>query len=189
VAVERPGANPKGEYHYAMGKKASSGIAPVDFLYREASARGALTVGVGDFGNELGMGAIYDAIRAETPAGADCGCGCGGGVACATPADVTVLASVSDWGAYAIAACLAYLKRDPTVLVAGEVYRRVCENAVRAGAIDGPTRYATPHVDGIDMNFNAALLEVMRGAASYPGRSAGHSAIRLFRAARAHAGA
>jgi hypothetical protein len=188
VAVERPGANPEGEYHYAMGKNATRGIAPVDFLYREASARGALTVGVGDFGNELGMGAIYDAIQTETPAGKDCGCGCGGGTACATPADVTVLASVSDWGAYAIAACLAYLKRDPAVLVAGDVYRRVCEDAVRAGAIDGPTRYATPHVDGIDPGFNAALLEVMRGAARYPSRSAGHSAIRLFRAARVRAG-
>jgi hypothetical protein len=99
-----------------------------------------------------------------------------------------VLASVSDWGAYAIAACLAYLKRDPAVLVTGDVYRRVCEDAVRAGAIDGPTRYATPHVDGIDPGFNAALLEVMRGAASSSSRSAGHSAIRLFRAARERAG-
>ena len=65
---------------------------------------------------------------------------------------------------------------------------RVCEDAVRAGAIDGPTRYATPYVDGIDPGFNAALLEVMRGAARYPSRSAGHSAIRLFRAARIRAG-
>jgi hypothetical protein len=43
-------------------------------------------------------------------------------------------------------------------------------------------------VDGIDPGFNAALLEVMRGAASYSSRSAGHSAIRLFRAARERAG-
>jgi hypothetical protein len=99
-----------------------------------------------------------------------------------------VLASVSDWGAYAIAACLAYLKRDPAVLVGADVYRRVCEEAVRAGAIDGPTRYAAPSVDGIDHGFNAALLEVMRGAVRYPGASAGHSAIRLFRASRMQAG-
>jgi hypothetical protein len=188
VAIERPGANPKGQYHFAMGLNVTADIAPLDVLYREVAGRGALTVAVGDFGNELGMGAIYDVIRTETPAGADCGCGCGVGTACATPAEVTVLASVSDWGAYAIAACLAYLKGDPAVLVAGDVYRRICEDAVRSGAIDGPTRYATPSVDGIDHAFNAALLEVMRGAVRYPGTTTRHSAIRLFRAARAHAG-
>jgi hypothetical protein len=189
LAVERPGANPRGQYHYAMGLNVTADIAPLDFLYRDVAARGALTVGVGDFGNELGMGAIYDVIRAETPAGADCGCGCGAGTACATPAEVTVLASVSDWGAYAIAACLAFLKRDPAVLAGADVYRRICEDTVRSGAIDGPTRYAVPSVDGVDHSFNAALLEVMRGAIRYPGASAGHSAIRLFRAARTGSGA
>jgi D-glutamate cyclase len=188
LAIERPGANPQGQYHFAMGRNVTADIAPLDVLYEKVSARGALTVGIGDFGNELGMGAIYDVIRAETPAGAECGCGCGAGTACATRADVTVLASVSDWGAYAIAACLAYLKRDPAVLTPSDVYHGICMDAVRAGAIDGPTRYAAPSVDGIDHDFNAALLEVMRGAAGYPGRSAGHSAIRLFRAARLRAG-
>jgi D-glutamate cyclase len=188
LAIERPGANPEGQYHLALGRNVTADIAPLDLLYREAAAQGALTIGIGDFGNELGVGAIYDVIRAETPAGADCGCGCGGGTACAIPADVTVLASVSDWGAYAVAACLAYLKRDPSVLASADVYRRVCEETVRSGAIDGPTRYAVPALDGIDHSFNAALLEVMRGAFVYPAGRPSHSAIRLFRAARMQAG-
>jgi len=188
VAVERPGANPVGEYHFAMGKNASSDIALIDILYRAVAARGAATVAVGDFGNELGMGAIYETIRAETPAGAECACGCGGGTACATPADVTVIASVSDWGAYAISACLSYLAQDPAVLIPGDVYRRILDDTVRAGAIDGPTRYAAPFIDGIDDGFNTALLEVMRGAVRYPGRPTTHSAIRLFRARRREPG-
>jgi hypothetical protein len=187
LAIERPGANAQGEYHFATGVNVTAEVAHLDVLHTLASAGGAVSIGVGDFGNELGMGAIYDVVRAETPAGADCGCGCGGGTGCATPADVTVLASVSDWGAYAIAACLAFLKRDPAVLPAAGVYRKICDEAVRAGAIDGPTRYATPSLDGIGHDFNAALLEVMRGAVSYPGSSARHSATRLFRAARLHA--
>lgn len=184
VAVERPGANPRGQYHLAMGKNVTPDIAPIDLLYKEIAARGVPTVGVGDFGNELGMGAIYDTIRTETPAGAECGCGCGGGTACATPADVTVVASVSDWGAYAIAAGLSYLSRDSSVLVPGDVYRRILDDTVRAGAIDGPTRYAAPFIDGIGDGFNIALLEVMRGAVRYPGRPTTHSAIRLFRTGR-----
>jgi D-glutamate cyclase len=184
IAVERPGANSKGQYHFALGRNASADIAPVDLLYEAARVAGSLTVGVGDFGNELGMGAIYETIRRETPAGAECGCGCGGGTACPTVADVTVVASVSDWGAYAVAACLAHLKRDPAILINADGYRRVSESVVAAGAIDGPSQYAVPHIDGIDANFNACLLEVMRGAASYPTRSRKHSVIRLFRAGR-----
>lgn len=170
VAVERPGANPRGQYHFAMGRNVTADIAPVDGLYRAVGAGGALTVGVGDFGNELGMGAIADAVRTLTPAGADCGCGCGGGTACETAADVTVVASASDWGAYAIAACLSHLRRDARVLIGAAAYRRVIDGVVAAGAIDGPTGYAVPSVDAIDDSFNAALLEVMRRAARPDGR-------------------
>jgi D-glutamate cyclase len=188
VAIERAGANPKDQYHYAMGKNVSTDIAPIDLLYRIVMDAGLPTVAVGDFGNELGMGAIIDTIRAETPAGGNCGCGCGAGTGCATPADVTVLASTSDWGAYAVSACLAYLKRDLEVLVSAQVYRRICDDAVRAGAVDGPTGYAVPWVDGIDDGFNAALLEVMRGVVRYPARPTTHSPIRLFHLARRLAG-
>lgn len=184
IAIERPGANPRGEYHFALGKNVTADIAPIDSLYRAVAGRKTPTIAIGDFGNELGMGAIYEEIRSETPAGADCGCGCGGGTACATPADVTIVASVSDWGAYALAACISYLKRDPAVLVAADVYRRILDDTVRAGAIDGPTRYAAPFIDGIDDRFNAALLEVMRGAVRYPALPTEHSAIRHFRAGR-----
>ena len=188
LAVERPGANSKGEYHFAMGKNVTQDIAPLDFLYRRVRSAGALTVGVGDFGNELGMGAIVDAIRSETPAGAECGCGCRGGTACPTEADVTVAVSVSDWGAYAIAGCLAHLVRDPAVLIGADVYERLTDAVVAAGAIDGPSQYAAPRIDGIDFRFNSALLEVMRGAVQYPTRMGTHSAIRLFRAARMESG-
>jgi hypothetical protein len=189
VAIERPGANPKGQYHFAMGKNVSSSIAPIDILYRMLMEAGVPTVAVGDFGNELGMGAIIDTIRTETPAGGNCGCGCGAGTGCATAADVTVLSSTSDWGAYAISACLAYLTGDLSVLVSADCYRRIGENAVRAGAIDGPTRYAVPWVDGIDDGFNSALLEVMRGAVRYPSRPMTHSPIRLFNFERKQLGA
>jgi D-glutamate cyclase len=188
VAVERAGANPKDQYHYAMGKNVTPDIALLDLLYRAVRDAGVPTVAVGDFGNELGMGAIIDTIRAETPAGGDCGCGCGAGTGCATPADVTVLTSTSDWGAYAISACLAYLNGNLDVLISADAYRRTLENAIRAGAIDGPTRYAVPWVDSIDDGFNTALLELMRGVVRYPARPKTHSAIRLFHLARRQAG-
>jgi hypothetical protein len=68
--------------------------------------------------------------------------------------------------------------------VSGDVYHRIGDDAVRAGAIDGPTRYARPWIDGIDDGFNAALLELMRGVVSYPGRPTAHSPLRLFHLGR-----
>ncbi|MFZ0217448.1 MAG: glutamate cyclase domain-containing protein, partial [Candidatus Dormiibacterota bacterium] len=179
--VERPGANDRGRYHYSGGAPAPETIAALDPLYDAVRGRGALTIAIGDRGNELGMGAIADAVRAETPAGANCGCGCGGGTACPRAADWTVVASTSDWGAYAIAAALAHLQHDPAVLIDGAAYRRVLHRAVEAGAIDGPTKYATPWIDGVDEDTNAHLLELLRGAVAYPNREA-RPRNRLYRA-------
>jgi len=172
VAIERPGRNDRGRYHMARGRDVTDWIAPVDDLWDELRRRGVPTVAIGDFGNELGMGAIADAVRRVTPAGAACGCGCGGGVAAASPADVTIACSVSDWGAYALSACVSHLaRRDAGALVGGDGYRRVCEAAVAAGAIDGASTLAIPHIDGVDDRFNARLVEIMRDAVAYPDRT------------------
>lgn len=183
VCVERPGRNARGHYHFALGGDVTRWIAPIDDLYDEVRGRGVPTVAIGDFGNELGMGAIAETVRRETPAGADCGCGCGGGVANEIPADVTFACSVSDWGAYAVSACLAHLARKPAALIEARTYRRICDAAVMAGAIDGTSARAIPHIDGVDDGYNARLLETMRAVAAYPTRSPGHGRPRLHRAA------
>jgi hypothetical protein len=184
VAIERPGRNPDGQYHFAMGKNVTESIAPADFLYEEVTRRGVLTVAVGDFGNELGMGTIGDTVRAETPAGANCGCPCGRGTACMIGSDVTVACSVSDWGAYAIAAALSYLKRDPFVFMSGEFYKRVLEATVVGGCIDGTSTYSIPNIDGIREDYNVRLVEMLAEVISYPARGDKFRAIREFRVRR-----
>src|SRR5262249_30546360 len=138
--------------------------------------------GVGDFGNELGMGAIADVVAAETPAGADCGCPCHGGIACPVAADVTVACSVSDWGAYAIAAAIAYLTGDGGVLTTPAEYRAILRATVRGGCVDGASNYAIPAVDGIGEETNVALVGLLRDAVSYPAAGERFRPIREFRA-------
>ena len=154
IAVERPGRNRVGQYHFALGRNVSEWIAPVDLLYEAVAANGVLTVAYGDFGNELGMGAIAATVAAETPAGADCGCPCHGGIACTIPADVTVACSVSDWGAYATAAALAYLNGDEAIYISPQQYDDVLRATVRGGCIDGSSNYAIPAIDGIGEDTN-----------------------------------
>jgi hypothetical protein len=184
VAIERAGRNAKGEYHFAGGKNVTEAIASIDSLFVAASARGVPTLAVGDFGNELGMGAIVDVVKAETPAGGNCGCGCGGGTACEIPADLTVACAVSDWGAYALSAAVSHLVSDPSAFVTAEVYRRVIEATVGAGAVDGTSRLAIPHIDGISDGFNARLVEQLRDVVAYPNRPNMDNALRQYRAMR-----
>jgi D-glutamate cyclase len=184
VAIERSGRNAKGEYHFAGGKNVSEAIASIDELFLAAAARGVPTLAVGDFGNELGMGAITDTVKRETPAGGHCGCGCGGGTACEIPADLTVACAVSDWGAYALSAAISHLAGDPSAFVTGSVYRRVLEATIAAGAVDGTSRLAIPHIDGIADDFNVKHFELLRGVVTYPNRPAMDNALRQFRAKR-----
>lgn len=184
IAIERAGRNAQGEYHFAGGKNVSEAIANIDELFVAATAAGVPTVAVGDFGNELGMGAIVEVVKAETPAGGRCGCGCGGGTANEIPADVTVACAVSDWGAYALSAAVAYLAGDPAAYVGGDVYRRVIEANVAAGAIDGTSRLAIPHIDGISDSFNARMVEMLREVVYYPARPHMDGPLRAFRAER-----
>jgi D-glutamate cyclase len=184
IAIERAGRNAKGHYHFAGGKNVSAAIAPIDSLFVLLSASGVPTLAIGDFGNELGMGAIADVVKAETPAGANCGCGCGGGTACEIPADLTVGCTVSDWGAYALAAAMSHLAADTSVFVTGDVYHRVIEATVAAGAVDGTSRLAVPHIDGVRDDFNARLVEQLRDVVAYPNRRQMDNALRRFRAER-----
>jgi hypothetical protein len=182
IAIERAGRNAQGQYHFAGGKNVTEAIASVDDLFVEAAARGTPTLAVGDFGNELGMGAIADAVKAQTMAGGQCGCGCGGGTACEIAADLTIACAVSDWGAYALAAALSHLAGDASAYPTGEVYRRVLEATIAAGAVDGTSRLAIPHIDGISDAFNVPFFEMLRSVVAYPNRATMDNAQRVFRA-------
>src|SRR5258707_3766177 len=73
------------------------------------------TTGIGDGGNEIGMGKIpWDVIRRNIPNG--------GLVACRVPTDHLIVCGVSNWGAYGLAAGVAFFrgqKAEPPIFVLG----------------------------------------------------------------------
>jgi hypothetical protein len=154
VAIERPGAGRDGEYHGGGGFEISSFTAKTDILFAEARARGIPTIGIGDLGNELGMGAIADEVARCVPLGET--------IAAALPADVTVIANISNWGAYGVAACLAAALNNDAVFHTPEDEIRLIEACVRAGAVDPVGGQLRPYVDGTDARTNAALVELLR---------------------------
>jgi hypothetical protein len=170
VTIERPGSNEKGFYHMANGRSITDFVAKLDVLFEGVSKRGGLTIGIGDLGNELGMGALKEATRKLVFYGERCRCGCGGGIGNVFKSDATIFGAVSEDAAYAFLACLAYLLPHPDLLQSSDMERRVLEAACGLGAIDGPSGLSIPCIDYLDVKNHSHQIELMREIISSPGR-------------------
>ncbi len=105
------------------------------------------TVGIGDGGNEIGMGKLRWDVVAERLGGDRFA-----RVPCRVATDWTVLAGTSNWGAYALAAAVLWLRGRPEVLRpwTSAWHRRLIEAEVADGpAVDGVTRQREATVDGL----------------------------------------
>lgn len=104
-----------------------------------------VTIGIGDGGNEIGMGKIpHDTIVKNIPNG-DL-------IHCRVPTDHLIVAGVSNWGAYALAAGVFVLKgvKPPADLFDPDREREILEVMVREGPlVDGVTGKQTATVDGL----------------------------------------
>lgn len=154
VFVERTGPNAEGIFHSITGTPKD----PVDVLANHlfasvASDRGIPTVGIGDGGNEVGFGKIHDRAREIQPASH---------AITVTETDVLVCAAISNWGAYGVAAMLAFLLRDPDLLQDEETEQRMLLASVDAGASDGLYARPIPYVDGTSLQTQRALITMLR---------------------------
>lgn len=162
ISVEKGGMNRKGKIHTSRGAETTGPMAKVDYLVLEAKRRGILTVGIGDGGNEIGMGVIEKEIMEQIPYGAQCKCGCGGGIAPSVVTDFLVTAAISNWGAYGIEACLAALLERPEVFHDPDVEERVLHEAARASFIDGITGYVELSADGLGCSVHKAFVRLLK---------------------------
>ena len=155
VAIERPGRTRTGDYLSARGESIRAWNAPLDALFIAAPRR-LVTIGVGDGGNEIGMGNVLGRIAR------------GGAKARRMASVVTVshlvVAGTSNWGAYGVVAALSYLDGRDLLHSAAEE-RRMVAACARAGAVDGITRLHEPTVDGLPLEAHVGMLELLRVAA------------------------
>jgi len=154
VAIERPGRNRAGDYLNMRGDSVAAWNAPIDELFVGRGARRRpVTVGIGDGGNEIGMGSVrakiarLDALRAR--------------IATVVPVDHLVVAGVSNWGGYGVVAALARLTGFD-LLHTPDSERRLIAACVAAGACDGVTRRREPTVDSLAADTHAAVVDLLR---------------------------
>jgi hypothetical protein len=162
IAIEKVGRNNKGIYHNMRGLDVSNKSIKIDYLFREAKKADITTIGIGDGGNEIGMGNIYETIKRIVSFGSVCNCPCGSGIATNTKTDFLITSAVSNWGAYGLSACISYLTDNSFKAHNDEIERRLLLEAAKIGAVDGVTGLNTHTVDGINVNIHSCIVNILK---------------------------
>lgn len=156
IAIERVGPSQQDARCYTMrGRDISDATKPAHVLFESACSGN--TIGIGDGGNEIGMGKIpWDTIRRNIPNGEL--------IACRVPTDYLIVAGVSNWGAYALAAGVALLRgvELPAELFDPDREREILQVMVDAGPlVDGVTGKQEATVDGLSWDdYIKPLVEI-----------------------------
>jgi hypothetical protein len=150
VFIERPGHATDGRYYDMKGVDIGDVAAPLDKAAEVALCRGIPVLGIGDGGNEAGMGLFYDALAERMPRYAPC--------LSRVSATVCLPVDVSNWGAYALTAVLSGFYRRWLGMGEGEE-SAMLEALSRAGAVDGMTGLPGASVDGVLLEGPGGLRE------------------------------
>lgn len=145
ISTERCGMTHKGEYLNVRGVDISEYNAKIDYIVLNHNA----TVGIGDGGNEIGMGKLLEHIPGVDSLPNE---------PTIVPTDKLILASVSNWGASGLIAGLSLLAKR-NVLPTPEEEIAVIKQMVDAGAVDGFKVEQTYAVDGFPLDQNRKTLE------------------------------
>lgn len=153
VAIERP-SRAKDNHCYSMrGEVITEYVANTDLLFRSARDHDIVTVGIGDGGNEVGMACIQEYVHKYVPKGA---------LICSNiEVDYLILGTVSNWVAYGVCAALS-ISQGIMLLHEASLEKKLIQEIVKVGAVDGVTKKHIASVDGIDISDNLKVLNDMR---------------------------
>jgi hypothetical protein len=160
IAIEIPGRNSKDQAHNMRGENITNQVPNFDQFFLKAREKGVLTLAIGDGGNELGMGGVVRKVREHIPYGQKCKCECNGGIATTLKADTLMIASVSNWGAYAYAGVLAFLSGIKFPHSAA-LEREYILSSKQIGLVDGVSGIPSETVDGISMDLDVSIVNFL----------------------------
>lgn len=138
------------------GKDITSHTAPVHLCFEEqfCYANNIIRIGIGDGGNEIGMGKIpWNVIAANINNGAN--------IACSTTVDHLIVAGVSNWGGYALGTGLLQSTSNSSLSMLDsqaewEILKLMVE---QGGLIDGRLGQKVASVDGIDWKIHSEIIQ------------------------------
>ncbi len=146
VAIERAGLFGDGKYRNMRGVDLSPFNAKIDHLFDQHP----YSVGIGDGGNEIGMGNLQNVIPTieheflpKSP--------------CMTTTTELIIASCSNWGGYGLIAALS-LKNGANLLPSIEEGKQMVRDIVAIGAVEGMSGENKEWVDNRDLEADSACL-------------------------------
>jgi len=144
IAIERASLTGDGTFRNMRGLDISEFNAKIDHLFDQHP----VSVGIGDGGNEIGMGNLRAVIPdyEKLPKNPS-----------VTTTTKLIAASCSNWGGYGLIAALSVLKKK-NMLPSVEQGKEWVKACVRAGAVDGFTGEHKEYVDGRPLDEDAVCL-------------------------------
>ena len=144
ISIERCGPTQDGAYVNMRERDISSHTAMVDRLFTAHPN----TVGIGDGGNEIGMGNLASVVP-TVPSLVR--------VPCATTTTKLVISSVSNWGGYGLVAAISR-RAGKDLLLSAEREEELVRSMVGMGAVDGTTGLSDYKVDGFSLEENGRVI-------------------------------
>ena len=145
IAIERAGLSSDGKYKNFKGIDFSKYNAKVDYLFEQHPS----TVGIGDGGNEIGMGNYKDIILQLDNISI-------------SPSIITttqnIIASTSNWGAYGLIAGISK-KTKMNLIPSVQKGKNLIDLAYKLGAVEGMSGESKPWVDGRSLEKDKICLE------------------------------
>ena len=145
ISIERPGLTQDGTYRNMFGDDISDRCARFDDFLNHATCP---TIGIGDGGNEIGMGNISQHLSSHNI------------MASQTCCDELLIADVSNWAAYGILALLGKLRNEDLL---DSVYPlAILQYLSDKGCIDGVTKKNTLTEDSLSYTEGVNLIDKIR---------------------------
>lgn len=151
ISIERCGRNTQHDYANMRGISIKEHTAPIDVLFQLAYNR-IPTVGIGDGGNEIGMGnlAFHIVDKLEK-------------IPCTVCVDKLVIATVSNWGAYGMTAYLSKITNQKLLPPFDEIKNHI-SRTIELGCVDGVTKEHTLSVDGFPIEIEERIVKELETA-------------------------
>ena len=145
ISIERCGFTSKKRYKNMAGLDISENNAKIDYLFENKIP----SIGIGDGGNEIGMGNLKAHIPKLMPKVQD---------PCVTQTSKLIISSVSNWGGYGLITALS-IKSNKNLLpsLSDETIR--INKSVELGAVDGFSKMNINKVDSFTIEENINKLK------------------------------
>lgn len=150
ISLERPGKARDGHYHNMRGEIIDDMLTDSSLFLSEAKKSGAVTISIGDGGNEMGMGTYRRQVEAGVP--------CGDLICTEDGADITLASGVSNWWGWGIASLLS-LEAGRLLLPDSNTEQEMLHRVVMAGGVDGCTKEPTETVDHLELSVHLFILK------------------------------